>query len=160
MREYSEHDRPVAQNRVFTYVLCECESALADASSVGGSYEFSERECHGTGMTDECDKWHVGVYHSLPCILLTPNNSLLSKRSPGSPGRNTPTTAGRSSWWRGRVDKEPVCILLTLKGLPSTRPLVALGKNTPNAVSCSSSWNTADIYVVCVREPGKRVDRS
>ena len=37
-------------------------------------------------MTDECDKWYVRAYRSLPCILLTPNNSLFSTRLPGSPG--------------------------------------------------------------------------
>jgi len=35
-------------------------------------------------MTDECDKWYVVAYHSLPYILLTPNNSLPSTRPPGS----------------------------------------------------------------------------
>ena len=29
LREYSKHDRPVAQNRMFTYILCECKCVNA-----------------------------------------------------------------------------------------------------------------------------------
>lgn len=60
---------------------------------------------------------------------------------------HTPNSVGCSTSWRGWVDKEAACILLTPNSLPPTRPPVALSKNTSNTAGRSTSWNTVDTYV-------------
>jgi len=59
-------------------------------------------------MTDECDKCYVRAYHSPPCILLTPNNSLPSTCPPVALGANTLNTISPQPRGirRGWVDKE------------------------------------------------------